>query len=34
MPAPVRRVWSVPAPVQVVATQLALSFQARAPPVL
>jgi hypothetical protein len=34
MPAPVRRVWSVPVPVQVVATQLALSFQARAPPVL
>jgi hypothetical protein len=32
MPAPVRRVWSAPAPVQVVATQLALSFQARAPP--
>jgi hypothetical protein len=34
MPAPIRRVWSTPAPVQVVVTKLALSFQARAPPVL
>ena len=34
MPAPVRRVWSAPSPVQVVATQLVLSFQARAPPVI
>jgi hypothetical protein len=34
MPAPVRRVWSAPAPVQVVATQLTLSFQARAPPIV
>ena len=34
MPAPVRHVWPAPAPVQVVATQVALSFQARAPPVV
>jgi hypothetical protein len=34
MPAPIRRVWSAPAPVQAVATKLALSFQARAPPVV
>jgi hypothetical protein len=34
MLAPVRRIWSAPAPVQVVSTQLALSFQARAPPIV
>jgi hypothetical protein len=34
MPLPVRSVWSVPAQVQVAATQLTLSFQARAPPVV
>jgi hypothetical protein len=34
MPLPVRSVWSVPAPVQAAATQLTLSFQARAPPVV
>jgi hypothetical protein len=34
MPAPVRHVWPAPAPVQVVATQVALSFQARAPPIV
>jgi hypothetical protein len=34
MRAPIRGVWSTPAPVQVVVTKLVLSFQARAPPVL
>jgi hypothetical protein len=32
VPAPVRRVWSASAPVRVVVTKLALSFQARGPP--